>query len=52
MDQRRRAMPLTSADIYPLAQRLHALIPERLWRWTGKPSDRDDRPLDAKNHRG
>lgn len=35
---------ITSADIYPLAQRLHGLIPERLRRWTGsyaEPAERD-----------
>lgn len=34
----------TSADIYPLAQQMHACIPPRLRRWTGfptVPSDRD-----------
>jgi hypothetical protein len=33
-----------SADIYPLTQRLYALIPEPLRRWTGtytEPEDRD-----------
>jgi hypothetical protein len=29
---------MTSADIYPLAQRLHALIPEGR-RWAGVPGD-------------
>lgn len=29
----------TSADIYPRAQRLHALIPYDLQRWTGEPAD-------------
>jgi hypothetical protein len=33
------AMTFTSADIYPLAQQLHALIPQRLQRWTGEPAD-------------
>jgi hypothetical protein len=28
-----------SADIYPLAQELHALIPPALQRWTGFPTD-------------
>jgi hypothetical protein len=28
----------TSADIYPLAQQLHALIPQRLQRWTDEPA--------------
>jgi hypothetical protein len=36
-------MPLTSADLYPLARRLHALIPEPLRRWTGMPTSPDER---------
>jgi hypothetical protein len=36
-------MPLTSADIYPLVQRLYTLIPERLRRWTGNPGDPAER---------
>jgi hypothetical protein len=28
-----------SADIFPLAQRLQALIPPGLQRWTGEPTD-------------
>jgi len=34
---------MTSHDIYPLAQRLYALIPTQLWRWTGEPGDSDAR---------
>jgi hypothetical protein len=33
----------TSADIYPLAQEMHAMIPPRLRRWTGFPADPADR---------
>src|SRR5688572_8026508 len=33
----------TSADIYPLAQQMHALIPPWLQRWTGFPADPSDR---------
>ncbi len=29
----------TSADVYPLAQRLQALIPPHLQRWSGEPAD-------------
>jgi hypothetical protein len=36
-------MTFTSADIYPLAQQLHARIPPRLRRWTGVPADPSDR---------
>lgn len=36
-------MPFTSTDIYPLARRLHACIPERLRRWSGFPSEPDER---------
>lgn len=36
-------LPITSVDIYPLAQRLHALIPAGLRRWTGFPADPGDR---------
>jgi hypothetical protein len=34
---------MTSQDIYPLARRLYGLIPAPLQRWTGEPSDTDDR---------
>ena len=34
---------MTSHDIYPLAQRLQALIPEPLRRWTGVPGDPEAR---------
>jgi hypothetical protein len=34
---------ITSEEIYPLAQRLYALIPEPLRRWTGGPVDPDER---------
>ena len=30
-------------DIYPLARRLHPLIPAPLQRWTGEPSHPDER---------
>jgi hypothetical protein len=36
-------MSFTSADIYPLAQRLHACIPLALRRWSGFPADPDER---------
>jgi hypothetical protein len=36
-------MPITSADIYPLARWLHALIPAPLQRWTGEPRHPDER---------
>ena len=34
---------MRSHDIYPLAKRLHALIPEPLRRWTGVPGDPEAR---------
>jgi hypothetical protein len=36
-------MLLTSAQIVPLAQRLHTMIPECLQRWTAEPDDSDER---------
>jgi hypothetical protein len=36
-------MPITSADIYPLARWLRALIPTPLQRWTGEPSLPEER---------
>jgi len=40
---------LTSTQIYPLARRLHALIPVSLRRWTGEPGDSDVRDRLANN---
>jgi hypothetical protein len=34
---------MSSQDIYPLARRLYAEIPERLQRWTGEPIDAAER---------
>jgi hypothetical protein len=34
---------MRSQDIYPLARRLYAEIPERLQRWTGEPIDAAER---------
>lgn len=36
-------MPITNADIYPLARWLHALIPAPLQRWTGEPNHPGER---------
>jgi hypothetical protein len=40
---------MTSHDIYPLAQRLYALIPAPLRQWTGEPGDPDERDRLANN---
>ena len=34
---------MTSQDIYPLAQRLYALIPATRRQWTGAPGEADER---------
>jgi hypothetical protein len=41
--QRRGTIPISSHDIYPLAQRLLACLPECLRRWSGFPSEPDAR---------
>jgi hypothetical protein len=40
---------MTLHDIIPLGQRLYALIPAHLRRWTGEPSDPDERDRLANN---
>lgn len=40
---------MTSQDLYPLAQRLWALIPESLRQWSGRPGDLDERDRLANN---
>jgi hypothetical protein len=40
---------MTSDQIYPLAQRLYALIPPTLRRWTGEPGDPNARDRLANN---
>jgi hypothetical protein len=36
-------IPMTSQDIYPLAQQLYTMIPAPLLRWTGEAADPDIR---------